>query len=90
MKKLQIKTGDEVIVTTGKDKGKKGKVIQTFPKLHRVVVEGLNMAKRHVKTRQQGQSGQVVEFPMPLRSSNVQLVSAEGKPMRHNKRPASS
>jgi large subunit ribosomal protein L24 len=90
MKKLQIKTGDEIIVMIGKDKGKKGKVIQTFPKLHRIVVEGLNMAKRHVRTKQKGQPGQIVAFAMPIRSSNVQLISAEGKPMRHNKRPASS
>lgn len=88
MFKLQIKTGDEVIVITGKYKGKKGKVIQTFPKLQRVVVEGIAIAKRHIKTRKEGQAGQIVEFPMPIQASNVQLISAEGKPMRHNKRPA--
>lgn len=86
MTKLLIKTGDEVIVTTGKYKGKKGKVVQAFPKLNRVVVEGVNLMKRHLKTRREGDRGQVVEFPMPIHASNVQLVGTGSKAVRHNKR----
>ncbi len=74
MIKLHIKSGDTVKVLTGKYKGKTGKVLQVFPKLNRVVVEGVNMAKRHLKTKQQGQAGNVVEFSMPIHASNVQLV----------------
>jgi large subunit ribosomal protein L24 len=87
MTKLRIKTGDEVMVIAGKDKGKKGKVVQVFPAMNRVVVEGVNVSKRHLKTRRKGDRGQIVEFAMPLHASNVQLVGAEGKPLRHRKRP---
>ncbi len=83
MTKLLIKTGDMVKVLAGKDKGKTAKVIQTFPKLNRVVVEGVNVAKRHLKTRRQGEKGQVVEFSMPIHASNVLPVVESGKAVRH-------
>jgi large subunit ribosomal protein L24 len=85
MIKLQIKTGDEVIVIAGKNKGKKGKVVQTLPKLNRVVVEGVNMTKRHLRSRRNEDKGQVVEFAMPIHASNVQPVGSNGKAMRHVK-----
>ncbi len=90
MSKLRIKSGDEVIIIAGKDKGKKGKILQTFPKLGRVVIEGVNLTKRHLKTRRQGEKGQIVEFPMPIASSNVQLSGAEGKAIRHDQRSIST
>ncbi len=77
MTKLHIKSGDMVKVLTGKNKGKTGKVLQVFPKLNRVVVEGVNQSKRHLKTKQQGQQGQVVEFSMPIHASNVQAVDKQ-------------
>lgn len=77
MKKLHIKSGDMVKVLTGKDKGKTGKVLQVFPKLNRVVVEGINQSKRHLKTKQSGQKGQVVEFSMPIHASNVQVADKQ-------------
>ena len=78
---LHVKTGDEVQILAGKYKGKRGKVTQVFPKLNRVVVEGVNLMKRHMKTRQQGQPGQIVDFPMPIHASNVKAVgAAEAKP----------
>lgn len=89
MAKLLIKTGDEVLVTTGRDAGKKGKIVQVFPRLNRVVVEGVNVMKRHMKTRRQGERGQVVEFPMPIHASNVQRIGTGGKAVRHNKRKTS-
>ncbi len=85
MTKLKIKTGDEVIVITGKNKGKKGKVVQTLPMLNRVVVEGVNMTKRHMRSRRAEDKGQVIEFAMPIHASNVQPVGSNGKPMRHTK-----
>ena len=57
MNKMSIKKGDEVVVLSGKDKGKKGKVIATLPKSGKVVVEKINMVSRHTKPRQQGQEG---------------------------------
>lgn len=87
MTKLQIKTGDQVVIIAGKNKGKSGKVLQTFPKLNRVVVEGVQMTKRHLRSRRTDDKGQIVEFPMPVHASNVQLIGADGKPMRHVKRP---
>ncbi len=86
MTKLLIKTGDIVKVLAGKDKGKTAKVIQTFPKLNRVVVEGINVAKRHLKTRRKGEKGQVVEFSMPIHASNVLPVADTGKTVRHVKK----
>jgi len=87
MAKLLIKKGDTVAVISGKDKGKTGKVMQAFPKLNRVVVEGVNVCKRHLRARRSGEKGQTVEFSMPLHASKVMLLDASGKKMRHDDRP---
>lgn len=68
---MQIKKGDNVKVLVGKDAGKTGKVVRSFPKLNKVLVENINMKKRHKKATRQGAKGQVVEFPHPIHSSNV-------------------
>lgn len=72
--KMKIKKGDTVVVLLGKDRGKSGKVIKAFPSQDRVVVEGLNLVKKHVRARQSGQKGQRVTAPASLHVSNVQLV----------------
>ena len=64
------------MVMTGKDKGKTGKVLQTFPKLNRVVVEGVNITKRHLRSGRKEEQGQIVEFPMPIHASNVKRTEA--------------
>jgi large subunit ribosomal protein L24 len=87
MSKLLIKKGDTVAIIAGKDKGKSGKVLQTFPKLNRVVVEGINLSKRHLRARRSGEKGQVVEFSMPIHASNVLLLDAAGQKIRHDDRP---
>ncbi len=87
MTKLRIKTGDTVKIITGKDKGKTGKVMQVFPKLNRVVVEGINMSKKHLRSRQSGQKGQVIEFSMPLNASNVMPLDVAGQTVRHDDKP---
>jgi len=80
---MNIKKGDNVKVTVGKDKGKSGKVIQVFPKLDKVVVEGVNVMIKYLKTRQQGQSGQKVEFAAPIAAANVMAVCPKcAKPTR--------
>ncbi len=86
MSKLRIKKGDTVVVIAGKDKGKTGKVMQAFPAMNRVVVEGVNQCKRHLRPQKRGEKGQVVEFFMPINASNVMLQDASEKRVRHDKR----
>ena len=74
---MKIKTSDTVRLLAGKDKGKQGKVLQVFPKLGRVVVDGLNLATRHLSSRRRGEAGQKISFPAPITISNVQLVSSK-------------
>lgn len=71
---MKIKKGDKVEVITGKDKGKKGPVVKAFPKLDMVLVESVNMKKRHTKPKKQGQKGQIVEMAMPIHVSNVRKI----------------
>lgn len=78
---MDIKKGDNVIVLTGKDRSKKGKVLNVAD--GRVVVEGLNMFKKHQKARKQGQKGQIISKEHPLDRSNVQIICGKcGKPTR--------
>ena|SRR3989338_8768237 len=74
---MKIKTGDKIRVMAGKEKGKEGTVLQVFVKPARIVVEGINMATRHLRSRTRDQSGQKVQFPSPLHISNVQLISSK-------------
>lgn len=80
---MKIKKGDTVIVTTGKDRGKEGKVLRAFPKKGEVLVEGVHEVKRHQKSKQRGSQGQIVTKPMPISVANVGLKDAKtGKPVR--------
>ena len=79
----RIRSGDSVVVLTGKDRGKTGKVRTVLPKEGRVIVEGLNIVKRHTKARGPGQPGGIIEKEAPLHISNVAVVDPEsGKPTR--------
>jgi large subunit ribosomal protein L24 len=82
---MKIKKGDEVIVISGRDKGATGTVIVADPKRERVIVEGVNMVKRHTKETNQGprgaKSGGIVTKEGPIHVSNVALVE-DGKPTR--------
>ncbi len=80
---MKIHKGDTVIVTTGKDRGKSGAVIRTFPKRHEVLVEGIHVVSRHQKSKRRGSQGQIVTKPMPIPSANVALKDAKtGKAIR--------
>ena len=70
---MNIKKDDNVIVLVGKDKGKTGKVLKSFPKLNRVQVSGINMFKKNQRPTKQGQKGQVVEKNGTIHVSNVAL-----------------
>jgi large subunit ribosomal protein L24 len=68
---MHIKKGDIVKILTGKDKSKTGKVLKAFPKENKVLVEGVNIYKKHERARKEGQKGQVVERAVPIQASNV-------------------
>ena len=76
---MKIKKNDNVIVLTGKDRTKNGKVVHVDPKTSRVVVEGVNVATRHIKPQKKGQKGQKVTFAAPIDVSNVQIVCPKCK-----------
>ncbi|TCS81537.1 50S ribosomal protein L24 [Tepidibacillus fermentans] len=72
--KLHVKKGDTVIVISGKDKGKKGRVLAAFPKEGRVLVEGVNLVKKHTRPSQANPEGGIITQEAPIHSSNVMLV----------------
>ena len=72
--KLHVKTGDMVMIISGKDKGKKGKVLEVSPKEGKVIVEGCNIATKHVKPRSAAEQGGLVKVEAPMYASKVMLV----------------
>lgn len=81
--KLHVHKGDDVLILTGKDRGEKGKVEKTFPRSHRVLVEGRNLVKRHSKPSQTNRQGGIIEKSMPIHASNVMVICTEcGLPTR--------
>lgn len=81
--KLHVKKDDTVIVISGKDKGKKGRIIAAFPRENRVLVEGVNMIKKHAKPSQQNPQGGILNQEAPIHVSNVMPVDPKsGKPTR--------
>jgi large subunit ribosomal protein L24 len=79
----RIRTGDRVVLLSGKDKGKSGVVLEVHPKEGRVLVEGVNMIKRHTKPRPPNEPGGVIEKPAPVHLSNVAHIDPkDGRPTR--------
>lgn len=74
MNKLHVKTGDTVVILSGKDKGKKGKVLETSPKEQKVIVEGLGMVTKHVKPTRAGQAGGIIKAEGAMYASKVMAV----------------
>jgi len=80
---VKIRKNDTVLIISGKDRGKSGKVLDVFPKERRLVVENANLRKKHVKPKRQGEKGQLVEVPAAIPISNVKLICSKcGKPTR--------
>ena len=75
--KMHVSKGDTVRVMRGDDKGKEGKVLRLFPKTGRVLVEGINIVKKHRKARNAEEQSGIVEAPAPLHSSNLMLIDAK-------------
>ena len=83
MKNMSIRKDDTVIVLSGKDKGKKGKVLTVMPKDGKVIVEKVNVISRHQKPRKQGEEGGIIQRETPIYASKVMLVCPKcGKPTR--------
>ena len=76
---MKIVKGDKVVVIAGKDKGKEGLVQAVYPKVNKVVVEGVNVHKRHKKPTQQNPEGTIVEMYVPIDASNVAIVDPKTK-----------
>ncbi len=80
---MKIKKGDTVLVITGKDKGKTGKVEKALPKENKIIVTGINIRKKHVRPSRKYPQGGIIEFPAPLDVSNVMLLCPRcSKPTR--------
>lgn len=71
---IHVKKGDTVIVISGKDKGKKGRVLEAYPKENKVLVEGVNMVKKHSRPTQSNPQGGILNQEAPVHASNVMLV----------------
>ena len=83
MNKVHVKKGDTVVILSGKDKGKEGKVLEVSPKEGKIIVEGRNIATKHLKPRRMGEAGGRIEVEAPLYASKVMLVCPKcGKPTR--------
>ena len=83
MNKMNIKKDDVVVVLSGKDKGKRGKVLEVQPKAGKVIVEGVNVVSRHTKPRKQGEQGGILKKEAPLYACKVQRVCPKcDKPTR--------
>ena len=80
---MKLKKGDNVIVIAGKAKGQKGTITRALPRENLVVLEGVNLVKRHMRPRRPGQKGQIVDRPAAIHASNVMLLDPkDGKPTR--------
>lgn len=80
---MRIKKGDNVKVMSGKDRGKTGMVVRAVPDHDRIVVDGLNIRKRHVRAKRAGQKGEVIQFSAPMHVSNIQMICTKcGKTTR--------
>ncbi len=80
---MNIKTNDKVVVLSGKDKGKQGKIISADPQNGKVIVEGVNVARKHQKARKQGEESGIISKETPIYSCKVMLVCPKcGKPTR--------
>ncbi|OGD67213.1 50S ribosomal protein L24 [Candidatus Campbellbacteria bacterium RIFOXYC2_FULL_35_25] len=84
---MKIKKNDKVIIISGKDKGKTGKVLKVSPAENKIIVDGVNIRKKHQKPTRSGQKGQIIDKIFPIQVSNVMLIDPKsGKPTRVGKK----
>jgi len=71
---MKLKKGDQVIIIKGKDRKRKGKILKVLPENNKIVIEGLNLKKKHLRPRKEGEKGEIIEMPTPLSLFNVRLL----------------
>lgn len=80
---MKLKKGDKVVIIAGKSKGMTGAIVRAFPKENLVLIDGVNVVKRHRRATRQGGKGQIIDKPMPIHVSNVMFADPkDGKPTR--------
>ena len=80
---MKLKKGDHVLIISGKDRAKTGKILRVFPRISKIVVEGANIKKKHRRPRKAGEKGQMISFPAPLFSFRAKLICPKcGKPTK--------
>lgn len=82
---MKVKVGDKVKILAGKDKGKEGKVLKTLRKDDKVIVEGINIIKKHIKPNGQGETGGIREMEAPIHVSNVKVITDDKKAAKAKK-----
>jgi len=83
---MKVKVGDNVKILAGKDKGKEGRVIKTLKKENKVLVEGINMVKKHVKPNRMNEVGSIVDIEAPIHVSNVKLAETKKEAKKEAKK----
>lgn len=76
---MRVKKNDTVLIISGKYRGRKGKILKAFPKKDKVLIEGVNLRKKHQKPKKTGDKGQVIEVPAPIDISNVKIICTKCK-----------
>lgn len=71
---MKVKKGDSVLIVSGKDRGRKGKVLKSLPGEEKILVEGINLKKKHIRPKKTGEKGQIVEIPVPIHISNLKII----------------
>ena len=80
---MKIRKEDQVLIMSGKDRGRKGKVLEVFPQEDRIMVEGVNLRKKHQRPKKRGEKGQIITLPGSISVSNAKLICSNcGKPSR--------
>ena len=80
---VKIKKGDNVLIISGKDKGRTAKILKALPKENKVLIDGINLRQKHVKPKRQGEKGQIVKVPVPMNVSGVKFICPKcGKAVR--------
>ena len=74
---MKIKKGDTVLIISGKDRGKKAKVLEAYPKMGKITLEGVNIVKKHRRPGSEREKGQIIEIPKPIDVSNVKIICSK-------------
>lgn len=80
---MKVKKGDTVLIISGKDKGRTGKIVKSLPKEEKILIEGVNLRKKHVRPKREGEKGQIIDVPTAINVSNIKIICPKcGKAVR--------